>query len=113
MATAVSRFITSTDVGADGSVGQASVVARHEALLTDGRRVVIFDDRGWSWSAWSADGTHGSVTARDPWSWESRQDIEETARVVVGPTRLSTTTRRTTWTPATGLTSLGCSDSTE
>jgi len=79
---AVARFITFTDVVGDvGDVGDASVLARHEALLTDGRRVVIFADRGWSWSIRS---TEGDVR-HDPWSSTSRQDIEETARVVVGP----------------------------
>jgi hypothetical protein len=82
MAVAVARFITFTDVvGAGGAVGQASVRARHEALLSDGRRVVIFDDRGWSWSLRSS----GDDAVHDPWSSTSRQDIEDAARVVVGP----------------------------
>ena len=82
MAAAVARFITFTDVGGDvGDVGQASVLARHEAVLTDGRRVVIFDHRGWTWSLHSSEGDVG----HDPWSSTARQDIEDTARVVVGP----------------------------
>ena len=57
MATAVARFITFTDVAGDvGDVAQASVLARHEAQLTDGRRVVIFSDRGWCWSVHSTEG---------------------------------------------------------
>ena len=82
MAAAVARFITFTDVAGDvGDVAQASVLARHEAQLTDGRRVVIFSDRGWSWSVHSTE----SDVYHDPWSSTSRQDIEDTARVVVGP----------------------------
>jgi hypothetical protein len=45
-----------------------SVSARLEAVLADGRRLVLLDDRGWS----------GSLNT-------SVQDIEETARAVVGP----------------------------
>ena len=44
-----------------------SVSARLEAVLADGRRFVLLDDRGWS----------GSLNRLS--------DIEETARAVVGP----------------------------
>jgi hypothetical protein len=54
---------------------QMSVSARHEALLVDGRRVLLLDDRGWSSS--------GNVP--DIWAVTSAEDIEETARFVVGP----------------------------
>jgi hypothetical protein len=56
-------------------VRQMSVSARHEALLVDGRRVLLLDDRGWSSS--------GNVP--DIWAVTSVEDIEETARFVVGP----------------------------
>ena len=52
-----------------------SVSARHEALLADGRRVLLLDDRGWS--------EEGNVP--DIWAVQSVEDIEETARSVVGP----------------------------
>jgi hypothetical protein len=52
-----------------------SVSARHQALLVDGRRVLLLDDRGWSSS--------GNVP--DIWAVTSVEDIEETARFVVGP----------------------------
>ena len=55
--------------------GQLSVSARHEALLVDGRRVLLLDDRGWSSS--------GNVP--DIWAVTSVEDIEEEARAVVGP----------------------------
>jgi hypothetical protein len=54
---------------------QMSVSARHEALLVDGRRVLLLDDRGWSSS--------GNVP--DIWAVTSVEEIEETARFVVGP----------------------------
>ena len=54
---------------------QMSVSARHEALLVDGRRVLLLDDRGWTAS--------GNVP--DIWAMTSVEEIEETARFVVGP----------------------------
>jgi hypothetical protein len=54
---------------------QMSVSARHEALLVDGGRVLLLDDRGWTAS--------GNVP--DIWAVTSVEDIEETARFVVGP----------------------------
>jgi hypothetical protein len=53
---------------------QMSLSARHEAVLVDGRRVLLLDDRGWS-----ASGPPGI------WARTSVEDIEDTARVVVGP----------------------------
>jgi hypothetical protein len=52
-----------------------SVSARHEAELVDGRRVLLLDDRGWS----------SSANVPDFWAVTSVKDIEETARMVVGP----------------------------
>jgi hypothetical protein len=51
-----------------------SVSARHEAVLADGRRVLLLDDRGWSESG-----------PPDVWAMTSVEDIVDTARVVVGP----------------------------
>lgn len=51
-----------------------SLSARHEAVLVDGRRVLLLDDRGWSASG-----------RPNIWAVTSVEDIEETARVVVGP----------------------------
>jgi len=89
---AVARLVTFADV--DGEVADAlhmSVSVRHEALLVDGRRLRLLDDRGWSSSlnrfcqddvpddgSWPDD-------APDIWAMTSVEDIEETARVVVGP----------------------------
>jgi hypothetical protein len=48
-----------------------SVHARHEALLTDGRRVLLLDDRGWA--------------SNQRWTALTVEDVERTARMVVGP----------------------------
>ena len=51
-----------------------SVSASHEAVLSNGDRVLLLDDRGWSVSG-----------PPDVWSSMSADEIENTARVVVGP----------------------------
>ena len=76
----VTRLVTLTDVqpAADGAT--ASVSARLEAELADGRRMVLLDDRGWSTSLRGA-----GADDPDPWAYTSAEEIAETARVVVGP----------------------------
>ena len=72
----VTRLVTFVDVYDDVvDARQMSVSARHEAVLVNGRRVLLLDDRGWSLSG----GTF------DIWAVTSVEDIVETARVVVGP----------------------------
>jgi hypothetical protein len=68
----VERLITTADVD-DRSPDQpyVSVRARHEAVLADGRRLLLLDDRGWA--------------SNQPWAALSPDDVEETARMVVGP----------------------------
>lgn len=68
----VERLITTADVD-DRSPAQphVSVRARHEAALADGRRLLLLDDRGWA--------------SNQPWAALSAEDVEETARMVVGP----------------------------
>ena len=70
--TAVERLVTTVDVD-DRALddGRVSVRALHEAVLTDGRRLLLLDDRGWASSA--------------AWTAVSVADVEETTRVVVGP----------------------------
>jgi hypothetical protein len=88
---AVTHLVTLVDVDDEGAnARQMSVSARHEAALADGRRVLLLDDRGWSESALRA--WVGEVPDRvsqrdqlDSWALTSVEDIEETARVVVGP----------------------------
>ncbi|MFF1408569.1 hypothetical protein ACFVX6_02030 [Streptomyces sp. NPDC058289] len=73
--TVVTRLVTYTDLHVDATnARQLSVSARLEAVLADGRSVVLLDDRGWSSSGPS--GIRALTSA---------EDIEETARTVVGP----------------------------
>lgn len=53
---------------------QMSVSARHEAVLTNGGRVLLLADRGWCASG-----------PPDIWAVTSVEEIAETARTVVGP----------------------------
>jgi len=71
----VARLMTFVD--ADDEVPDArqiSVSARHEAVLVNGRRVLLLDDRGWSASG-----------PPNIWAITSVKDIVDTARAVVGP----------------------------
>jgi hypothetical protein len=64
----VARLITYVDLGRNAAdAAHASVSARHEAVLTNGRRVVIFDDLGWSWSVHHGGGGEGEIRL-DPWT---------------------------------------------
>jgi hypothetical protein len=46
---AVARLLTLVDVDDEGTGGrQMSVSARHEAVLVDGRHILLLGDRGWS-----------------------------------------------------------------
>lgn len=69
----VTRLVTSVDLGyADER--QMSLSACHEAELTDGRRVLLLDDRGWD-----------SSGPPDLWARTTAEDLADTARMVVGP----------------------------
>ena len=63
----VTRLLTFVDLN-DANPG-FSVSALHQAVLADGRRVVLLDDRGW-------------VSSRPPAEVE---EVVRTSRVVVGP----------------------------
>ena len=83
---AVTRLVTLVDVNDENSdARQMSVSARHEAELADGRRVVLLDDRGWTSSALRATATREVPDQPDIWAVTTVKDIEESARVVVGP----------------------------
>jgi hypothetical protein len=56
--------------------------ARHEAELLDGRRVLLLD-RGWSSRSLTAS-LAGEHEQPDIWATTSIEDIEQTARTVVG-----------------------------
>jgi hypothetical protein len=87
----VVRLVTVVDVNDENSdAHQMSVSARHEAELPDGRRVLLLDDRGWTSSAltaWvgEAPDSESRPEHLDTWALTSVEDIDETARVVVGP----------------------------
>lgn len=73
--TAVARLVTHVDMEEQATdASRLSVSARLEAVLTDGRTVVLLDDRGWSCS--------GPADLRDRLS---ATDIENDALTVVGP----------------------------
>ena len=83
---AVARLVTFVDVHEGLSNAQMSVSARHEAELRDGRRVLLLDDRGWSSTTRTV--SWGGAVPEEPldsWATTSVEEIEETARVVVGP----------------------------
>ncbi len=67
----VTRLVTFVDVA---DARRMSVSARHEAVLVNGRRVLLLDDRGWSASG-----------PPNIWSVTSVEEIVDTARMVVGP----------------------------
>ena len=73
------RLVTLADVGEDADA-RISVSARHEAVLEDGRRLLLLDDRGWA----STRGGAGANEVADIWALVSEHDIAETTRVVVG-----------------------------
>jgi hypothetical protein len=67
---AVARLLTFVDID-DRDTRGLSVSALHQAVLDDGRRIVLLDDRGWTSS-------RGAAAA-------PVDEIKRTARVVVGP----------------------------
>ena len=86
----VARLVTFADI--DGDVVDARtmhVSARLEAVLTDGQRVVLLNDRGWS-STVHTFWPEGAPTPDpdelpDVWSTATLSEIEDDARSVVGP----------------------------
>lgn len=73
--TTVVRLLTLVDV-VEAAGDRVSFSARLEAVLADGRRALLLDDRGW---------TLGSNTGADLRTELSTAEIEEDARAVVGP----------------------------
>lgn len=89
---AVTRLVTFVDLAEGvGDTRQMAFSARHEAVLLDGRRVLLLDDRGWTWSsliavqAGASDRDSTREQQPDIWATTSVEDIEQTARMVVGP----------------------------
>jgi hypothetical protein len=86
---AVTGLVTFVDVAPDGAedgrqAGQMTVSARHEAVLDDGRRVLLLNDRGWA-SSLSTIGQDADAPVPDIWTVTSPRDVVDTARTVVGP----------------------------
>lgn len=80
----VTRLMTFVDLDdGGGDVRQIAVSARHEAVLSDGRHVLLLNDRGWSASG-----------PPDIWETTSMQEVVDTARMVVGPDEPSDTRSR-------------------
>jgi len=77
----VVRLETVADLRERADPHELSVAARHEAVLDDGRRVTLLDDRGWTEALRGA----GVDQTSDIWQTASERHIAETARVVVGP----------------------------
>lgn len=75
----VARLVTFVDVVGVADDRVVRVSARHEALLADGRRVLLLGDRGWT----SSSSLPGDVP--DAWAHTSVEEFETTARTVVGP----------------------------
>jgi hypothetical protein len=89
---AVTHLVTLVETEDDGTdTRQMHVSARHEAVLADGRHVLLLDDRGWSGGLMVSFAPGESATpppaadAPDIWTAMSVEQIERTARGVVGP----------------------------
>ena len=80
------RLVTSVELEEAGDPQEQHFSALHEAVLEDGRRVTLLDDRGWGGRAFRFDGsaTH-AIAAAEAWSFVIREEIEREARTVVGP----------------------------
>src|SRR5215467_124757 len=76
----VVRLETVTDLQRAESDRDMSVSARLDAVLADGRRVVLLDGRGWSGSLRGP-----GADEMDAWATTSEADIVRTAGFVVGP----------------------------
>jgi hypothetical protein len=75
----VPRLLTTADLQGGADPRDLSVSARHEAVLDDGRHVVLLDDRGWT------EGLRGAGEDADIWRDIPQRHIAATARAVVGP----------------------------
>lgn len=82
----IARLVTFVDIAAVGD-SQLSLSARLDALLADGRRIVLLDDRGWSQSGilFSRGAPPVQNDPSSPWDGVTRSQLEDTARTVVGP----------------------------
>ena len=75
------RLETIADVGRDGHARRISISARHAAVLDDGSRVILLDERGWTEELRGP----GADEVSDISVGASEDDIARTARDIVGP----------------------------
>jgi hypothetical protein len=87
--TAVARLVTFVDVHHEVADSHTmSVSARHEAVLADGRHVVLLDGRGWTAALMQVRASGDNAPPEDGpdiWAVTSVEEIERSARAVVGP----------------------------
>jgi hypothetical protein len=87
--TFVARLVTFVDIDeADGAAAEGlSFSARQDALLSDGRRLVLLNGRGWNQTKRFARHSELPTLERRSSSWKgiTREGIEGAARSVVGP----------------------------
>ena len=91
----IARLLTLVDLNDADDAGpdarRMSVTARHEAVLTDGRRVVLLDDRGWggqlavAWRGEPSEEERLRYERSSIWATETVEELEREARFVVGP----------------------------
>ena len=76
----VIRLVTVAGVGEPVDARDIAVSARHEAVIDDGRRVVLLNGRGFTESLRGP-----GADEVDVWATASEQEVARTARMVVGP----------------------------
>jgi hypothetical protein len=77
----VTRLETVADLRERPDPREMSVTALHQAVLDDGRRVTLLDDRGWAATLHGP----GVDEETDAWRLASEREVAATARAVVGP----------------------------
>jgi hypothetical protein len=77
----VIRLLAVADARDPVSAAQISVSVRLTAVLDDGRTVTLLDGRGWTAELRGP----GAGDVADVWETTTAREIEQTARVVVGP----------------------------
>jgi hypothetical protein len=75
------RLVTTADARDTDTPTEISVAVRLDAVLDEGRTVTLLDGRGWT----AALRGPGAAEGLDAWAGVTDREVEETARVVVGP----------------------------
>ena len=86
--TAVARLVTFVDIhDREVDARTMSMSARQEAELADGRRLLILDGRGWTSGLMIVSRNDGTANEEVPdiWAVTTVEEIEDSARTVVGP----------------------------